>query len=163
MKKVKRLEKSMHLYYIPVGNKIYPSLGEVSHLKKCLVDPLSHCLVLAQRLARAVQKMPAKRDRHSSVPPLGQQESLMHSKAQLRWRECCCCCCLLTTQISKSMLLGGLQLDNMSAWWLRDGSSLAVHIYTAAGHISRLHTANRATACLIFCTCGDDMHRLGKL
>ena len=100
----------MHLYHVHVRNKIYPSLGEMSHLKKCLVDPLSHCLVLAQGLARAVQKMPAERDCHSPVPPLGQQESLMHSKAQLRWRECCCCCCLLATQISKSLLLGELQL-----------------------------------------------------
>ena len=48
------------------------------------MDVLSHYLVLAQGLARAVQKITAKRDRHSLVPPLGQQESLMHSKAQLR-------------------------------------------------------------------------------
>ena len=109
VEKVERLNISMHTYYIPLRNKIYPSLGGMSHSKKCLVDPLSRCLVLAQGLARAVQNTPAKRDRHSSVPPLGQQESLMHSKAQLRWRECCCCCCLLKSQISKSMLLGGLQ------------------------------------------------------
>ena len=69
---------------------------------------LSHCLVLAQGLARAVQKLPAKRDCYSLVPPLGQQESLMHSKAQLRWRECCCYCCLLIAKISKSVLSGGL-------------------------------------------------------